>query len=88
MNETEGKKEKYINYVVDDLVKKTEMTGRSVIFPHNPNNPSYLPLHAKSPLYGSSFINHVIDTYGAKKGREIETIYRLYREKIQTLVNV
>jgi len=80
------RKEKYINYVVNHLVKKTEITDRYIIFPHN-HNKNYLPIHSASPLYGNDFVEYIKDTYGANTMREVETIYNLYRERIQSLIN-
>ena len=78
------KHHKYINFIVDDLVKRTVITDRYIIFPHN-HNKNYLPIHSASPLYGNDFVEYIKYTYGANTMREVETIYKLYRERIQSL---
>jgi len=83
-----NKKEKYIKYIVGDLVSKTEIDYEQEIikYPLSLSLPisfpfSYFPL--PPPLL---FANHVRKVYGAHS-EEIEIIWKLYKERIESLIN-
>jgi len=84
-----NKKEKYINYVVEDLVSKTEIDYDQEIikYPFYHSFPSISP-PLNSLLFPSliPFANHVRKVYGAHS-EEIEIIWKLYKERIQSLIN-
>jgi len=90
-----NKKEKYINYVVDDLVKNTEIDYDQEIikYPFYHTTPPftstliYFSL-SSIPLFPSliPFANHVRKVYGAHS-EEIEIIWKLYKERIESLIN-
>ena len=93
------KKEKYYNYVVEDLVKNTEIyhDQETIKFPFyytflSLSIPTYLPLSLllsspPSHYYSlfSHFSNYVIERYGVHD-EEMEIIWNLYKEKIQPLI--
>ena len=91
------RKEKYYRYVVDDLVKKTEIIHEKqrINFPypstnHFPNNllhssPATNHSFFTSTSVSPSFTKHCRDLYGIHQD-EIEDIWFLYRERILTLV--
>jgi|TARA_R110000796_G_scaffold233426_1_gene351957 hypothetical protein len=89
-----SKQQKYKNYIVEDLVSKTKIDyGQEEInFPFlTSNNPlfDFLPythfsLYSTSPL--KYFSNYVKERYGASD-QEIEMIWDMYRERIQSLIN-
>tara|TARA_B110000211_G_scaffold198737_1_gene228801 strand:- start:918 stop:1163 length:246 start_codon:yes stop_codon:yes gene_type:complete len=76
------KKEKYYNYVVNDIVKNTDIDydREKIKFPFYNNSIffSFLPL---SSLF-SRFSKHVIERYGVHD-EEIKIIWYQYKEKIQ-----
>ena len=88
-----NKKEKYINYVVEDLISNTEIDyeQEKIKYPFLPNQPHYtstlLPFPSPSfyllPIL--PFANHVRKVYGAHS-EEIEIIWKLYKERIQSLI--
>ena len=82
-----NKKEKYYNYVVEDLVSKTEIDYDQEIikltYPSFPL-PLLLFLFLSSPSH--SFSNYIKKMYGAHS-EEIEIIWKLYKERIQSLIN-
>ena len=80
-------KEKYINYVVDDLVKDTEMDyyKQSIKFPF----PSFFSslhynLFISIPLL-STFSKYVEEKYGTRD-EEIQIIWEQYRERLKSLI--
>ena len=80
-----GNKEKYINYVVEDLVSKTEIDYDQEIikypYQHSPHFSTYL----LSPHITSIFLSKYIkEIYGARD-EEIEIIWKLYKERIESL---
>jgi hypothetical protein len=81
------KKEKYINYVVDDLVKNTEIDHdqETIKFPflHSPS--SYFSLPPFYPYLFTFSIKYVKTRYGARY-EEIKIIFILYKERIQSLI--
>tara|TARA_R110000803_G_scaffold117493_2_gene186025 strand:+ start:278 stop:529 length:252 start_codon:yes stop_codon:yes gene_type:complete len=81
-----NKKEKYYNYVVEDIVKNTEIDydqekikypffSQFIFFNYYPFSSNIL----------SMFSNHVRKVYGVHS-EEIQTIWKLYKEKIQSLI--
>ena len=90
-----NKKEKYYNYVVEDIVKNTEIDYDQEIIKYPFHLlPLFLPLHLPShSLYSHlllpsliPFANHVRKVYGAHS-EEIEIMWDMYRERIQSLIN-
>ena len=80
------KKEKYYNYVVEDLVSKAEIDYDQEIIKFSPlllHFPSFTFLPS-SPSF--SFSNYIKKMYGAHS-EEIEIIWKLYKERIQSLIN-
>ena len=86
-----NKKEKYINYVVDDLVKNTEIDHdqETIKFPFYyfsflfHTHPFFSSLPALSYLI--FFSKHAIERYGVHD-EEMEIIWNQYREKILTII--
>ena len=91
-----SKKEKYYNFIVDDMVKKTEIDHdqEKIKFPFYNNSiffstlllilpPLYSPPNL-SPIF-SRFSKHAIERYGTHD-EEMEIIWNLYKEKIQSLI--
>ena len=95
-----NKKEKYINYIIDDMVKKTEiyydqeiiklpfLSSTSLSF--SPFPPSTLrPRHSLHSFFisypSTPFSNHVRKVYGAHS-EEIEFIWDQYKERIHSLI--
>ena len=78
------KKERYINYVVGDLVKNTEIDhDQETITLPTPSFPSFsFSHHLYHPL---SFSKYVKARYGAHD-EEIKIIWKLYKERIQSLI--
>ena len=93
------KKEKYINYVVDDMIKKTEIDydQEKIKYPSHPS--LYVSLF--SPLSLSSFTifltsftstplpffsKHVIERYGIHYN-DVDIIWKLYKGKIKELID-
>ncbi len=92
-----SKKEKYINYIVDDLVKKTEINynREEITFLFLSTKPSFifpsllLPLSPSLSFYLLSsydFSKHVKEIYGTKD-EEIEIVWNQYWEKLESLIN-
>lgn len=86
------KQEKYINYIVNDLVRKTEIdwkTGK-VVYPHTNepvwNIPETRPnvFAVSTPKFITNFPKLMRDTYGVR-GDELEIIWELYKERIKSL---
>ena len=80
-----NKKEKYINFIVDDLVKKTEIDydNESVRFDFYTSKPSFftpLPLYN---LMSSGFATHVKTMYGARDS-DVIVIWGSYRGRIHS----
>ena len=94
LDESSNGKEKYINYIVEDLVKKTEIdyeqekiTYPSLIYTFpNFNSPllsfysSLLPF-----LPSNTFSKYLKERYGARD-EEIQIIWERYKERIQSLI--
>jgi len=81
-----NKQERYINYVVEDLVKKTEIDyEEETIF-----LPFPLPFHSFTILFLSYppfiFSKYIKNLYGTKD-EEAQTIWDQYKERIQSLIN-
>jgi hypothetical protein len=89
-----SKKEKYINYVVEDLISNTEIDydQEKIKYPfltYSYSNtsltlPPQLLLNYSSPNF--PFANHVRKVYGAHS-EEIEIIWKLYKERIKDKLN-
>ena len=92
------KQEKYYNYVVNDLVKNTEIVyeKQRINFPypstnHFPNNllhssPATNHSFFTSPSVSSSFSDHIQGKYGAHD-YEVEIIWNLYKQRIEILIS-
>jgi len=86
-----NKKEKYINYVVNDLVSKTEIDydQEKIKFPFYNNSIFFISLPSSPfsffPFRFSRFSKHVIERYGAHS-EEIKIIWYQYKERIQPLI--
>ena len=79
------KKEKYINYVVEDLISKTEIDydQEKIKFPSTPLFHS--PLRSFLSYFLPSFSNYIKEMYGAHD-EEIKIIWKLYKERIQSII--
>ena len=87
-----NRQEKYIEYIVDHLVKKTEIDyhQEEIKYPFFPPFfNSYLfppnPFPASSPLF-HPLSNHLKEKYGARD-EEIKIIWDIYRERILSLID-
>ena len=87
-----NKKEKYINYVVNDLVKNTEIDHdqETIKFPfyYNyilPSSPLPFPSILFYSHHSTTFSKHVIERYGVHD-EEMRIIWNQYREKILTII--
>ena len=84
-----GRKEKYYNHIVDNVVKNTIMIDHikgDIKFPDGISRYIYTP---QPPHYivrpdGVSFVRHVTLTYGAKP-EETGNIYNLYSKTLESL---
>jgi hypothetical protein len=86
------KQQKYINYIVSDLVRKTETdwkTGK-VVYPYTNepvwNVPETRPnvFAVSTPKFITRFPKLMSDTYGVRE-EEVEMIWDLYKERIKSL---
>ena len=86
------KKEKYIKFIVDDLVKKTEIDydEKYMKFPFFFSKSSYVTFSPTPPfsifLPKRHFSIYLKDTYGVTD-EEVKNIYNLYKERIKSLIN-
>jgi len=83
------RKEKYINYVVDDMIKKTEIDydQEKIKYPFSTSLPSsffILPLFLS--LYSPSISKYVIERYGIHDN-DVDNTWDMYKERIQSLIN-
>ena len=89
-----NKKEKYINYIVDDLINKTEINyvKKKISPPFSPplSNTSYYSFSLFSTLlllsFSSYFSTYVKERYGTRE-EEVNIVWDLYRERIQSLID-
>ena len=81
-----NKKEKYINFIIDDLVSKTEIDNerKENSFPYLPS-PTKTSVPTIFSLPSRLFSKHVIERYGVHD-EEMEIIWYQYKEKIQPLI--
>ncbi len=81
-----NKKEKYYNYVVNDLVSKTEIDNerKENSFPYLPS-PTKTSVPSLFSLPSRLFSKYITERYGTHDG-EIKIIWNLYKEKIQSLI--
>jgi hypothetical protein len=91
------KKERYYNFIVDDMVKKTEIDHDQdkIVHPHFfhspliPLSPFFYPPFLPTDSLGLlpyKFIEHVIERYGVKGG-ELQIIWEQYKQRIETIIN-
>tara|TARA_R110002126_G_scaffold218330_1_gene364049 strand:+ start:1266 stop:1517 length:252 start_codon:yes stop_codon:yes gene_type:complete len=80
-----SKKEKYYNYVVNDLVSKTEIDHdkKRIKFPFHSLYTSFFYSFPPSPIL--LFSKYITERYGTHDG-EIKIIWNLYKEKIHSLI--
>ena len=86
------KKERYYNFIVDDLIKKTEIDDnkRIISFPPKPHLLSRRYIHYSEVIFlklSSVFYTYILKRYGVQND-EVEMIWGLYRERILTLINL
>lgn len=96
----DSKIERYINYVVNDLIKDTKIDydKRRVNFPlpilppslYSPPQLSSFPFLLSSSFLSFScpdsyFTDYIIIKYGVRES-EIEIIWKLYKEKVLSLI--
>ena len=77
--------EKYINYIVDDLVKDTKIDDKYVHFPFRVASDIY-PLFRgiKDSVVKELFSNYVIRRYGTHE-EEIDIIFKRLKRKINSI---
>ena len=80
-----NKKEKYINFIVDDMIKKTEIDYEQGKIKY-PSHLTLLPSSFFPSFLTFSFRNYLKERYGAHS-EEIEFIWKLYKERIESLIN-
>ena len=85
------RKERYYNFIVDDLVKKTEIkeSERRMKFPTVPffRIPSYFFTSRSSHNFFLLFSKYLKGMYGTHD-EEIQIIWDLYKERMTTLINI
>ena len=88
-----NKQEKYINYIVDDLIKKTEIDyGRGKIKCTFLPSDSYfgdcanISSFFSTSTYSTTFSVYMSERYGAKD-EEMKIIWGLYKERIKELID-
>ena len=91
------RKERYYNFIVDDLVKKTEIDKnignkkkkREMKFPTVPffRTPSYYFTSRSSHNFFLLFSKYLKGMYGTHD-EEIQIIWDLYKERMTTLINI
>ncbi len=91
------KKEKYINYIVGDLVKKTDIDydKKEILVPFSPfitlpftllfSSLFSFTFFSSGPFF-RSLSKYLKEMYGTTD-EEIETIWERYKERIQSLIN-
>ena len=88
-----NKKEKYINYIVEDMIKNTEIdydrekikySSTFLHFPFILFPFYYFLLLFSSPL--PSFSKHVIERYGIHDN-DVDIIWKLYKGKIKEVID-
>jgi hypothetical protein len=78
------KKGGYVNYIIEDLIKKTEVDYilERVRFPlPSPSSLSFLSLSLSSSLLSSSFYKHIESYYGVPHELK-DKIWVIYKERI------
>tara|TARA_B110000211_G_scaffold149223_1_gene169849 strand:- start:403 stop:693 length:291 start_codon:yes stop_codon:yes gene_type:complete len=91
-----NKKEKYINYVVKDILKNTKMDevtmhGGLVQLPFIDVNTwisfgEFVPTNMYPSRKKRLFNNHISERYGVNE-REYEIMWEMYMEQLQGLIN-
>jgi len=82
-----SKKEKYINFIIDDLVSKTEIVyEQETIFLTHPSFPYLFPFPHTSLFLPPFFTEHVTKLYGTHKD-EVDIIWYQYKQRIKELVS-
>jgi len=78
-------KERYINFIVDDLISKTEIDyeKEKIKFPFRSPTPL---ISFSSYLSVFPFARYVIERYGTRD-EEVHTIFGVYKERLQNLIN-
>ena len=75
-----NKKEKYYNYVVEDIVKNTEIDyEQETIFLTHPSHPSHLLFFLLPSYLPPFFTEHVTKLYGTHKD-EVDIIWYQYKQ--------
>tara|TARA_R110000868_G_scaffold347143_1_gene608239 strand:- start:603 stop:875 length:273 start_codon:yes stop_codon:yes gene_type:complete len=85
-------KEKYINFIVADLVKKTEIDYEQgkIKYPFfllflSPSTPIFSSFYLPSYLI-TSISKYVIERYGIHDN-DVDIIWKLYKEKIKEVID-
>tara|TARA_R110000803_G_scaffold203140_1_gene268567 strand:- start:787 stop:1050 length:264 start_codon:yes stop_codon:yes gene_type:complete len=84
-----GNKEKYINYIVDDLIKKTDIDYTAETFKY-----PFYPISFKDQKFRSIYLNtnggffrvYIEERYGTNK-EEMGMIWDQYKERMLILIN-
>ena len=82
------KKEKYINFIVDDLIKKTEINHIRGDIRYPSSTSLYLlpPPSSLSSLSNYPLFLYIIERYGAHS-EEMGIIWDLYKQRIKELID-
>jgi hypothetical protein len=81
-------KEKYINYIVDDLISKTEIDYLGDWVKFNFYDPQSHFIYQSLPLpniISGAFRIHLIDKYGAREN-DIKIVWNRYKQKITRII--
>ena len=82
------KKEKYINFIVDDMIKKTDIDydREKIKYPFSSSfSFFFFPFHLPSYLI-TSISKYVIERYGIHDN-DVDIIWKLYKGKIKEVID-
>ena len=82
------KKERYINFIVDDMIKKTDIDYEQgkIKYPFSSSfSFFFFPFHLPSYLI-TSISKYVIERYGIHDN-DVDIIWKLYKGKIKELID-
>lgn len=79
--------ERYYNYIVDDLIKKTEVDyeKRFIYYPYMYGNVIPLTMYLDIPFGIMNFKRYITTLYGVRE-EEHDIIWDMYSKKIKSLI--
>ena len=82
------RKEKYINYVVEDLISNTEIDYDQKKIKYPFLSPHYFPLSPSFLFFtnNSPFTKHVIERYGIHDN-DVDNTWEIYKGKIKEVID-